>query len=144
MTSVYEDISLWHERDISHSSVERVALPDAIMLSEYMLKRMNNIVKNLIVYPNRMLKNIYLTNGVIFSQRVMSELIKKDLSREEAYDLVQVLAQKSYTEDISFIELVENDSKITSILSKKEIEKLFDLSYYLNSVEEIYHRVGLD
>lgn len=144
MTSVYEDIPLWHERDISHSSVERVALPDAIMLSEYMLTRMNNIVKNLIVYPKRMLKNIYLTNGVIFSQRVMSQLIEKNLSREEAYDLVQVLAQKSYSEDISFIELVENDSKIASILSKEEIEKLFDLSYYLKSVDEIFHRVGLD
>ena len=143
MMSIYEDIPLWHERDISHSSVERVCLPDAIMLSEYMLIRMNNIVSNLIVYPKRMLKNIYLTNGVIFSQRVMSTLIEKGLSREEAYDLVQVIAQKSYNEDISFIELVKEQSLIKKLLNEKEIDSLFTLEYYLKSVDEIYTRVGI-
>lgn len=143
MMSIYEDIPLWHERDISHSSVERVCLPDAIMLSEYMLIRMNNIVSNLIVYPKRMLKNIYLTNGVIFSQRVMSTLIEKGLSREEAYDLVQVIAQKSYNEDISFIELVKKQSLIKKLLNEKEIDSLFTLEYYLKSVDEIYTRVGI-
>ena len=143
MISIYEDVPLWHERDISHSSVERVSLPDAIMLIEYMFKRMNNIVSKLIVYPERMLKNIYLTHGVIFSQRIMSMLIKKDLSREEAYDLVQVLAQKSYNEDISFIDLVRNQPIIKQLLTKEEVESCFTLDYYMKSVDEIYHRVGI-
>lgn len=143
LSSIYEDIALWHERDISHSCVERVVLPDAIMLSEYMIARMNKVVSKLIVYPQRMLKNIYLTNGVIFSQRVMSKLIEKNLSREEAYDLVQVLAQKSYNEGLSFIDLVKSDNAIKSLLNNDEINELFTLDYYLKSVDEIFKRVGI-
>lgn len=143
MISIFEDMSLWHERDISHSSVERVTLNDAIILIDYMLERMNRIVKNLIVYPERMIDNIYLTNEVIFSQRVMTKLISKNLSREESYDLVQPLALKSYNENKSFRSLILEDSKITSLLTKEEIEEQFTLDYYLKNVKEIYHRVGI-
>lgn len=143
MMSIYEDIPLWHERDISHSSVERVMLPDAIMLSEYMLIRMNKIVKNLVVYEEKMLKNIYLTHGVIFSQRVLSALIEKGLSREESYDKVQALTQISYYEQKDFQTHLLEDAWIHQYLNDEEISSLFSLDYYLKAVAEIYKRVGI-
>ena len=143
MMSIYEDIPLWHERDISHSSVERVMLPDAIMLSEYMLIRTNKIVKNLVVYEEKMLKNIYLTHGVIFSQHVLSALIEKGLSREESYDKVQALTQISYYEQKDFQTLLLEDAWIHQYLNDEEITSLFTLDYYLKAVAEIYKRVGI-
>lgn len=143
MLSIYEDIPLWHERDISHSSVERVVLQDAIILLDYMLKRMSNVVDNLIVYEDKMKSNIYLTHGVIFSQRVMTKLIEKGMSREDSYDLVQVYAQKSYNEGISFIDLVKNDEKINHLLSKEELDDAFNLNFFLRNVDEIYHRAKI-
>lgn len=143
MLSIFEDIPLWHERDISHSSVERVALNDAVTLLHYMLKRMSKVIENLIVYEDRMKTNIYMTNGVIFSQRVMTMLIQKGLSREESYDMVQVNAQKAYNENLSFIFLIKQDKVITKYLSEQEIDCCFDIDYFLKNVDEIYHRVGI-
>lgn len=140
----YEDIPLWHERDISHSSVERVALSDAIQLLDYMLDRMNRVVSGLIVYPERMKQNIFLTCGVIFSQRIVSRLIERGYSREEAYDAVQPLAQKSYNERLPFLTLVKEDKNLCDRLGKTDLEDLFSLEYYLKTTDEIYRRIGID
>lgn len=144
MAASFEDIALWHERDISHSSLERVAVCDAVTLLDYMLARMNRVVSKLLVYPDRMMKNIYLTQGVIFSQRVMTALIQKGLSREEAYDTVQPLAQRSYSEEVSFPALVHGCEAIHLHLSQEEIDACFTLEYYLRNVGEIYRRVGIE
>lgn len=137
----YENIALWHERDISHSSVERVIIPDATMLLDYMFNRYYGVIKNLVVYPENMLKNIYSTKGVIFSQRVLTALIDKGMSREEVYDIIQPIANYCYEENKDFIEMITNDYNINAIMSKKEIADLFDLSYYQRNVDTIYKKV---
>ena len=143
MSSLYEDIALWHERDISHSSAERIILPDATELSDYMFNRMKGIVDNLVVYPDKMLEDIYLTKGVIFAQRVLYALMKKGLVREEAYDLVQPIAMQALNEKNDYLSLLEENEKVTSLLSKEEIESCFTLDYYFKNVDTIYKRVGL-
>lgn len=140
-TSIYEDIALYHERDISHSSVERVSLIDAIILIDYMLKRMTNIIKNLVVYENNMLKNISLTNNIIYSQKVMTLLIERGLSREESYDLIQPLANKAYKENIDFFELLKENNEVLKRLSKKEIDNLNDSTFNSIPLDDIYNRV---
>lgn len=137
-----EDVALWHERDISHSSVERIILPDATILLNYMLKRYTRVLQHLVVYPERMIKNIYATNGVIFSQRILTTLIDKGLSREEAYDLVQPISMKSFQGDLPMKELLF-ESGVTEHLTADEIEQCFDLDYFLRNVEEIFKRVGI-
>lgn len=143
MLSAYEDIALWHERDISHSSVERIILPDATELLDYMLNRMKGIVDNLVVYPDKMLQDIYLTHGVIFAQRVLYALMTKGLVREEAYDLVQPIAMQSLDEKKDYLLLLEENPKVSSLLTKEEIESCFTLDYYMKNVDTIYKRVGL-
>lgn len=143
MLSAYEDIALWHERDISHSSVERIILPDATELLDYMLNRMKGIVDNLVVYPDKMLQDIYLTHGVIFAQRVLYALMTKGLVREEAYDLVQPIAMQSLDEKKDYLTLLEENTKVSSLLTKEEIESCFTLDYYMKNVDTIYKRVGL-
>ncbi|USS90264.1 adenylosuccinate lyase [Fructilactobacillus carniphilus] len=144
MTPAYENVSLWHERDISHSSSERIILPEGTTLLDYMLHRFNNIVKNLDVFPERMKENMNITHGLIYSQRVMLKLINTGLSREAAYDLVQPLTAKSWDEQISFRELVENSPEITDRLSAAEINDAFDYHYHLRHVDDIFKRVGLE
>lgn len=143
MLSAYEDIALWHERDISHSSVERIILPDATELLDYMLNRMKGIVDNLVVYPDKMLEDIYLTHGVIFAQRVLYALMKKGLVREEAYDLIQPIAMQSLDEKKDYLTLLEENPKVSSLLTKEEIKSCFTLDYYMKNVDTIYKRVGL-
>lgn len=143
MFSSYEDITLWHERDISHSSVERVILPDATELIDYMLNRYKGVLENLVVYEDNMLNNINKTNGVIYSQRVMNALIDQGLSREEAYDLIQRITTISYNENKPFKELLLSNKEVTSILSKEAIESCFDIKYYLHNVDMIYKRCEL-
>jgi adenylosuccinate lyase len=138
----FEDISLWHERDISHSSVERVIIPDATELIDYMLNRFKGILDNLIVYEDNMLKNIYKTNGAIFSQRVMTKLIEKGLSREEAYDKIQKLALISYNEEKDFKQLVL-DSEIKDILTEEEILDAFKLDFYFKNIDYIYEKCNI-
>lgn len=143
MNSAFDDIALWHERDISHSAVERIIIPDALILLDYMLNRYTGVLKGLGVFPERMIDNINKTNGVIFTQRVMIALIDKGLAREEAYDLVQPLAMDAWENDKSFKELLFGNDKLFKHLKKEEIEECFKLDYYLVKVDEIYQRVGI-
>lgn len=138
-----EDNALYHERDISHSSVERVALIDMIELVDYAIKRMTRVIDNLVVYEDRMKENISLSNNAIFAQRVLNYLVEKGKSREEAYDLVQPLGMKALNENIDFKVLVKDNEKIKSLLSEKEIDSLFEYDYFLKNVDSIFIRVGL-
>ena len=138
---VFENIALWHERDISHSSVERVVLPDALMLMNYMFNRFTKVIQTLVVDEDQMLKNLGLTQGVIYSQHVLTALIDQGLSREEAYDLIQPLAIKAYQEKIDFEKLVKEDTKIISVLDIATIDRCFDLDQVLKHVDTIYERV---
>ncbi len=143
MMSAYENINLWHERDISHSSAERIIAPDATMLLDYMLVRFTNILDNLTVFEENMKNNIYLTYGVIFSQRFMLKLIEKGYSREKAYDIVQPNAIKSWEERVDFKKLMEQEPLVTNVMNKEDIEDCFNTKYQLKNVDEIYKRVGL-
>jgi len=141
MLSTYENIALWHERDISHSSVERIVLADATTLIDYMFNRYANVIEGLVVNEEQMLSNIYLTKGIIFSQRVLTALIDKGKTREDAYDLVQILANQAYSRNVNFIDLVKENEKINSLFNGDEINNLFDLSFYKRKVDFIYNKV---
>lgn len=141
MVTAYEDVALWHERDISHSSAERVIIPDTLMLVDYMLHRFTNILDKLDVFPETMLNNMNRTYGLIYSQRVMLKLIDSGMTREQAYDLVQPLTAKSWNEQIQFRDLVDGNEKITGQLSKSEIDDAFDYHYHIRNVDEILNRV---
>jgi adenylosuccinate lyase len=143
MTASSENVALWHERDISHSSTERIILPDATELLDYMLNRFMGILDNLVVYPERMIYNIYQTKGVIFAQRVMNALIGKGLSREEAYDTVQPVAMKAWTEGLDYLTLLKDNEKVCGLLTQEELESCFTLDYYFKNVDYIFGRVGL-
>ncbi len=138
-----EDVSLWHERDISHSSAERIMLPDATSLLDYMLNRMNNILTGLQVFPEQMLKNMDRTYGLIYSQRLLLKLIDRGMSREAAYDTVQPLTARAWDEQIQFRTLVEQAPAITELLSETEIADAFDYHWHLKHIDEIFRRVGL-
>ncbi|WP_209124782.1 adenylosuccinate lyase [Alkalihalobacillus sp. BA299] len=143
MMTAYENVPLWHERDISHSSAERVILPDATIALNYMLNRFGNIVKNLTVFPENMKRNMERTYGLIYSQRVLLSLIDKGMVREEAYDLVQPKAMEAWEKGIQFRELVEQEERITSMLSPEEIDDCFDYNHHLKHVDTIFNRLGL-
>ncbi|MCL4457127.1 MAG: adenylosuccinate lyase [Nitrospirae bacterium] len=136
-----ENIALWHERDISHSSVERVIIPDSAILVDYMLNRLAGILKDMHVYPERMAANMDKSHGLYNSQRVMLALTEKGISREDAYALVQKNAMESWREGESFKKLLQKDAGITKHLSHQEIEEIFDLKYYLRNVDYIFGRV---
>jgi adenylosuccinate lyase len=138
-----ENISLWHERDISHSSAERIILPDSCLALNYMLYMFASIMKGLRVHPENMRHNIELTQGVIFSQRVLLALIDKGLIREEAYKIVQDNAMKAWEKRKSFLSLLKADRRITCRLSKLELDSLFDYTYYLKYVDDVFKRLGL-
>ena len=136
-----ENISLWHERDISHSSVERFIGPDATITMDFALNRLNNVVENMVVYPDNMIKNLEKFNGLIFSQRVLLALTQKDVSREESYLMVQRNSMKVWNDEGTFYDLIKKDEEICSILSDDEIDDIFDLNYHLKHIEEIFQRV---
>mgnify|MGYP002856059461 CR=1 FL=1 len=144
MLTANENIALWHERDISHSSTERIILPDATMLLDYMLVRLTGILRNLVVYPDNMLKNIYLTHGVIFSQRVMNALIAKGLVRETAYDMVQPLAMQTLMNGGEFADHVKNCSQICGYLTTDEINSCFTLDYYMRNVDYLFGQCSVN
>lgn len=144
MLTAYEDVPLWHERDISHSSAERIILPDTTILLDYMLQRFGNIVKNLTVFPENMKRNMDATFGLIYSQRVMLKLIDNGMTREEAYDLVQPKTAYAWDHQTAFRPLLEEDEAVTSILSKEDLDDAFDYHYHLRNVATIFERVGLD
>ncbi|MGG4455906.1 adenylosuccinate lyase [Brevibacillus porteri] len=143
MLTSYENVSLWHERDISHSSAERVILPDATQALNYMLRRFMNIVKNLTVFPENMKRNMDRTFGLIYSQQVMLKLIENGMSREQAYDTVQPRAMQAWEEQRSFRAIVEEDATVSSTLSKEELDECFDYRYHLKHVDTIFQRLGL-
>ena len=136
-----ENISLWHERDISHSSVERNIGPDSTITLDFALNRLKNILKNLNVYPKKMLKNLNITNGLIFSQRVMLELTKHGFSREKAYTIVQKNAQNSWKKNTPFYESLIKDTLINKKISNKELSKMFNLDYYTKNINIIFKRI---
>ncbi|GGJ78198.1 adenylosuccinate lyase [Anoxybacillus voinovskiensis] len=143
MLTAYENVPLWHERDISHSSAERIILPDATIALNYMLNRFANIVKNLTVFPENMKRNMDRTLGLIYSQRVLLALIDTGMTREEAYDLVQPKAMEAWETQVPFRTLIEADEAITSRLTKEQIEDCFDYHYHLKHVDTIFERLGL-
>ena len=143
MLTSFENIALWHERDISHSSTERLILPDATALLDYMLVRFKSILENLVVYPDKMIEDIWLTRGVIFAQRVLYKLIDKGLVREEAYDTVQPIAMRALEEKKNYQDLLKEDKKVSSLLTNEEIDECFTLDYYMKNVDFIYKRVGI-
>lgn len=139
-----ESVALWHERDISHSSVERVVIPDSTILLDYMLNKMIGIIDKLVIYPDRMLQNMEKTRGIIFSQRVLLELINKGLTRQEAYDIVQRCAMSlSNEEGPDFKQILLSEEEIRKYLSGAEIEACFDLRYHLKYVDRIFKKVGI-
>jgi len=138
-----ENIALWHERDISHSSTERIILPDSCLILDYSLALLTSIIRGLRVYPQRMKQNIKLTKGLVFSQRVMLALIDKGLSRQKAYELVQRNAMKAWKKNKNFLSLLKSDSEVTATLPQEELEPLFDEQHYLRYVNEIFERLGL-
>jgi len=136
-----EDIALWHERDISHSSVERVIGPDATIMLDFMLSRFTNMMDKLVIYPERMIYNLNMTHGVIFSQMVLLALIEKGTTREDAYAIVQKNAMKSWQEGLEFKSLLENDSAVTKYLKKKDLTVIFDIKNFLKNLDFIFNRV---
>ena len=138
-----ENISLWHERDISHSSTERIILPDSCLALDYSLALFTSVMRRLQIYPQRMKRNIGLTKGLIFSQRVMLALIDKGLSRQKAYEMVQRNAMKAWQGNKNFLSLLKADPEVTATLPPEELEPLFDEQYYLRYIDEIFKRLGL-
>jgi len=139
-----EDIALWHERDISHSSVERVIGPDATIVLDFMLYRFTNMMDKLVTYPERMIYNLNMTHGVIFSQMVLLALIEKGTTREDAYAVVQNNAMKSWQEGLEFRNLLEKDSTVTKYLQKKELAAIFNVNNFLKNLDFIFNRVFED
>jgi adenylosuccinate lyase len=138
-----ENIALWHERDISHSSTERVILPDACLLIDYALSLLIPVMKNLNVYPENMRRNLELTRGLVFSQKVLLGLIDTGLSREEAYKIVQVNAMKVWQDGEDFLTLLKNDNQVNERLDASKIESLFDYNVYIKYVDTVFQRLGL-
>jgi len=137
----FENIALWHDRDISHSSVERIIIPDNCILVDYMLNRLYGIIKDLVVYPERMLKNMELSYGLYNSQRVLLALVEKGLTREEAYKITQSNAMRSWQEGVPFMNLLLKDEEVRKYLTEDEIKSIFDLNYYTRNLDYIYERV---
>lgn len=144
ITTAYENVPLWHERDISHSSAERIMLPDVTIALDYALNRFTNIVDRLTVFEDNMRNNIDKTFGLIFSQRVLLALINKGMVREEAYDRVQPKAMESWETKTPFRQLIEKDESITNVLSKEELDDCFNPEHHLNQVDTIFKRAGLE
>jgi adenylosuccinate lyase len=136
-----EDIPLWHERDISHSSVERVIFPDSTILADYLLAKTTDLIDRLLVYPERMKKNLESTGGLIFSGQLLLDLAEAGMLREEAYRLVQSHAMRAWKEDLNFREEVAKDPAITKLLSAEKLTKTFDYTRQLGNVDAIFKRV---
>lgn len=144
MVTAYENVALWHERDISHSATERIIVPDATILLDYMLNRMKGILENLVVFEDQMKANIYRTNGVIFAQRVMNALIDKGFVREKAYDTVQPIAMKAMALGESYQDLLKQDPTVMGALTEEELDNCFTLDYYFKNIDYIYKRNKLE
>jgi adenylosuccinate lyase len=143
MVTAYENIPLWHERDISHSSAERIILPDATILLDYMLNRFSRLIENLVVFEDNMLENMNRTHRLVFSQRLLLKLIDKGLSREKAYDMVQPLAMEAWSKKTDYKAIIEKNDTMNGILSQEEIDDAFNPEYHTRQVDTIFRRVGL-
>ncbi len=139
--AAYENIALWHERDISHSSVERIIFPDSTILADYLLEKTSALIENLLVYPARMLHNLESTGGLIFSGQLLLDLAESGMAREEAYRLVQTHAMRAWREELVFKDEIAADPAITSRLSAEKLAHAFDLSRQLKNVDAIFNRV---
>jgi adenylosuccinate lyase len=139
-----ENVALWHERDLTHSSVERIIIPDSCILLYYMLEKFTAVIKGLVIYPDNMAENINKTRGLVCSQQLMLELVGKGVLREEAYRMVQTNAMKSWNEKLDFRELVSQDSEISKYLGPDDLDRVFDLGIYTSGVDFIFRRCGLD
>ena len=144
VVTAYEDVALWHERDISHSSAERMILPDSTSLLDYMLRRFGRILKNLDVFPETMKKNMDKTLGLIYSGRVLLKLVNSGMSREAAYDLIQPYTAKCWADQVPFRPLLEADPTIQKQLTKEDLDDAFDYHWHLRHVDDIYQRLGLN
>ncbi|MCK4579773.1 MAG: hypothetical protein KAU10_00385, partial [Dehalococcoidia bacterium] len=138
-----ENISLWHERDISHSSAERVVLPDSCLLVDYALSLLTHIMRGLNVHTENMRRNLNMTQGLVSSQRVLLALIDKGAGRDDAYEIVQDNAMKAWQGQGRFFDLLEADERVSACLSESELESLFDYNFYLKYVDRIFDRLGL-
>jgi adenylosuccinate lyase len=138
-----ENVALWHERDISHSSVERVILPDSTIIADHLIQQMIRVIRDLKVYPQQLLKNLDLTGGLIYSQRILIDLIDSGMLREKAYDLVQRCATAAMESDRTFRDLLADDNEVAERLGRDKLEACFNPSYYLRRVDYIYKRLGL-
>jgi adenylosuccinate lyase len=139
--AAFENVALWHERDISHSSVERVILPDSTILTDYLLNKTATLIDKLVVYPERMLRNLNSTGGLVFSGQLLLDLVEQGVSREDAYRIVQRNAMRAWNEDLNFRELVLNDPAVTGRVPREQIERAFDLMRQLRNVNKIFARV---
>jgi adenylosuccinate lyase len=139
--AAFENVALWHERDISHSSVERVILPDSTILTDYLLQKTTNLIDTLLVYPKRMMKNLESTGGLVFSGQLLLDLAEHGMSREDAYRLVQSHAMRAWKEELNFREQVMNDQEITSRVPREQIERAFSVERQLRNVDKIFERV---
>ena len=136
----FENVALWHERDISHSAVERNIGPDSTVTLDFALVRLNNLIKNLNIYPKKMRKNLEITQGLFFSQRVLLELTNSGFTREQAYSMVQKIAMKSWKSNTSFYQNILNEKKISKKIPVNKLKKLFDLNYHTKRINVIFKR----
>ncbi|MBN2851941.1 MAG: adenylosuccinate lyase [Clostridia bacterium] len=143
LSTAMENIALWHERDISHSSVERVTIPDTFHLTHYMLKKVRNLISGLIVNKERMMQNIENMNGLIFSQKILLAIVDKGIARDKAYVMVQRNAMKSWENNTSLLENMKNDEEIMELFSDKELESKFNLEDYLRNIDYVYEKMGV-
>ncbi len=141
--AAFENMTLWHERDISHSSVERIILPDSAIALDYMFHKMTSIMDGLLVYPKNMITNLSRTKGLIYSQRVLLELMKKGVAREAAYDIIQRCAMQVWQETSDFKDILYRDRKVRKYLKPNEIDACFDIRYYTRHVEKVFKKIGL-
>jgi adenylosuccinate lyase len=141
MLAAHENIALWHERDISHSSVERVILPDSTILVDYMLSKMTAMISQLRVFPGRMLRNLESTHGLVFSGQLLQDLVEKGMPRDDAYKAVQANAMAAWETETSFRERVASDERIARYMTSEELEQTFDLNRQLRNVDKIFDRV---
>ena len=139
----FENVALWHERDISHSSVERIIFPDSTIALDHMLQCMVSVMQNLVVHSDNMMKNLKLSRGMVFSQGLLLKLIQKGLSREKAYALVQAAAKRTWDEKVTLRDSVLASDEITQYLSPKEIDATFDYRYHTKNISQILKRVGI-
>jgi adenylosuccinate lyase len=141
VTPALENVALWHERDISHSSVERIIAPDATITLDFALKRLNKMMEELIIYPENMQKNIDMLKGLVFSQRILLELTKSGVSRENAYQIVQRNAMEVWEKRVEFIDLLKKDKEVTAQISHSKLDELFDMNYHTKNIDYIFNKV---